>query len=457
MGWKEEAVDQTRESPASTRSVRGIAKVLPRVTFMRTLVAAGVVVVFIGSLCLAYADQMDDVVQTLIRESNEQSLENVEATLLKLGPAAVDSLVRLLASEDNALRIIAVRVLGRMDHSTDEKLFQALRDDRWKVRVSAVSALAHHTSETVIKQLLTILHDPHPAVRSASARGLGRIGNAQATDRLILTLQDSQRVVRKSAAKALGQIGDPRATAPLIATLQDDDAVRRESMSALAHIGQPAVQPLAAIVSDADKDPGIRRQAALVLRKMASREIASTRSALSVADSAPALAVGLRDNDAGVRQASADALVIIGQPAIAVVRIALLQDPNPVVRAEAATILGRSGSATTWYADAVDLLILALDDQEERVRAAVRKGLVRIHAIAFRQLVAALQNNSALRRREASAVLGEIGHRGAIQPLETLLATEPDPAVRKSIVSALEVLHAKPVPKAPPLRHPTAR
>ncbi|HIB53911.1 MAG TPA: HEAT repeat domain-containing protein [Nitrospirales bacterium] len=452
MGWKEAAVDQTRESPASTRSVRGIEKVLPRMTFMRRLIAAGVVAVFFGSLCLAHADQMDDVVQTLIRASSEESLESIEDTLLKLGPAVVDSLVRLLASEDNALRMTAVRVLGRMDASTDEKLFQALRDDRWKVRVAAVSALAHHQSETVIQQLLTTLHDSHPAVRSASARGLGRIGSAEATDSLILTLQDPQRVVRKSAAKALARVGDHRATAPLIAMLQDDEAVRRESMNALAHIGQPAVQPLAAIVADGNRDSSFRQTAALVLRDIASRD-----SAPSVADSAAALGVGLRDGDPGLRKASADALVIIGQPASAVVRIALLQDQNPVVRAEAATILGRSGSATTWYAEAVDSLILALDDHEERVRAAVRKGLVRIHAIAFRQLIVALQNNSALRRMGASTVLGEIGHRGAIQPLETLLATEPDPAVRKSIVSALEVLHAKPVPKAPPLRRPAAR
>lgn len=415
---------------------------------MRRLIVVGIIFVFIGSVCLAHADGMDDVVETLIRESSEQSMESVEATLLKLGPIAVDSLVRLLASDDNALRLTAVRVLGRMDHTVNEKLFQVLKDERWRVRVAAVSALAHHTSETVIQHLLAILQDTHPAVRSASVRALGRIGNTKATDSLILTLQDSQWVVRKSAAKALGKIGDPRATAPLIATLQDDDAVQRESMRALGHIGQPAIRPLSAIVADGNKDPSLRQTAALVLR-----EIASVGSAGSIADSAHALGVGLRDNDARVRNASADALVMIGQPALAVVRTALLQDPQPVVRAEAATILGRSGSATTWYGEAVDSLILALDDQEERVLAAVRKALVRIHVIAFGHLVAALEDGSAVRRRGASTVLGEIGHRGAIQPLEMLLTTESDPAVRQSIVSALAVLHAKPKRKAPALRH----
>ena len=218
------------------------------------------------------------------------------------------------------------------------------------------------------------------------------------------------------------------------------------------YIGQPAIQPLSAIVADGNRDPSFRQIAALVLR-----EIASVGSARSIADGARALGVGLRDDDAGVRQASADALVMIGQPAVDVVRTALLQEPNPVVRAKAATIFGRSGSATTWYGEAVNVLILALDDHEEGVRAAVRSALVRIHAIAFGQLVVALEDDSAVRRREASTVLGEIGHRGAIQPLETLLASEPDPTVRKSIAMALEILHAKPLPKAPPLRHRKAR
>lgn len=399
---------------------------------MGRLVSLGIIIVFIGSVCLAHADQMDDVVQTLIRESSEESLEDVEATLLKLGPVAVDSLVRLLASDDSALRMTAVRVLGRMDQSTDEKLFQALRDDRWKVRVAAVSVLAHHTSGTVVQRLLAILQDPHPAVRSASARALGRIGDTEATEALIRVLQDPQRLVRKSAAMALGKIGDRRATAPLVATLQDDAAVKRESMRALVLIGQPAVQSLSVIVADAKADPAIRQSVARVLGDIASP------------DGADALGVALRDNDVGVRRASADALVLIGQPAVEVLRIALLEESDPSVRAEAATILGRSGSATVWATKAVNLLIMALADQDAHVRAAVRQALVRVHAIAYPQVVTVLRNDNPLLRGQASTILGKIGHRGAIAPLETLLKTEPHPAVRESITAALVILHAKP-------------
>mgnify|MGYP002830021999 CR=1 FL=1 len=417
---------------------------------MSRLMAVGIVMMLMGSVCLAHADQMDDVVQTLIREASEESLEDVESTLLRLGPMAVDSLVRLLASDDNALRMTAVRVLGSMDHTIDEKLFQALRDDRWKVRVAAVSALAHHQSEMVVKHLLTKLHDLHPSVRSASARALGRIGNAEAIDSLILALQDAQRIVRKSAAKALGRIGDPRAIVPLIAILQEGGVVQRESMRALAHIGPPAIQPLSAIVSDGNQNASVRQIAALVLR-----EIALLERVTSIADSVPALGVGLRDNDAGVRQASADALVIIGQPAADLLRTALLNDLDPGVRAEAATIFGRSGSATAWYAEAVDALILALADQEEHVRVAVRTALIRIHVIAHGQLVAALNDKNPVRRMGVSEVLGAIGHRGSIQPLETLRKIELDPAVRTSIESALEVLHAKPSAKMPSLPSPS--
>ena len=86
----------------------------------------GVGLILIGVVCFAHANQMDDVVQALILEASEESLEDVESTLLKLGSVAVDSLIRLLASDDSALRMTAVRVLGSMDHSIDEKLFQVL-------------------------------------------------------------------------------------------------------------------------------------------------------------------------------------------------------------------------------------------------------------------------------------------------------------------------------------------
>ena len=67
-----------------------------------------IVLIFIASTSLARAGQMDDVVQTLILGSSEESLEDIESTLLKLGPVAVDPLVRLLASDDNALRMTAI-------------------------------------------------------------------------------------------------------------------------------------------------------------------------------------------------------------------------------------------------------------------------------------------------------------------------------------------------------------
>ncbi len=411
---------------------------------MSRLIAMGVGLILIGVVCFAHANQMDDVVQALILEASEESLEDVESTLLKLGSVAVDSLIRLLASDDSALRMTAVRVLGSMDHSIDEKLFQVLRDDRWRVRVAVVSALAHHQSDRVVIQLLAKLQDAHPAVRAAAARALGRLGNVAAVDSLILVLQDEKRIVRKSAAKALGKIKDSRAIGPLIEILQEGGVVQWESMRALAHIGQPAVQPLSAIVADGTRSNFFRQIAAKALR-----EIALLENEPSVVTSVHALGVGLRDSDAGVRQASADALVIIGKPAADVLRTALLNDPDPEVRAEAATIFGRSGSARAWYAEAVDMLILALVDQEESVRAAAQAALIRIHVIAHGQLVVALKDKNPIRRMGVSTVLGAIGHRGSIQPLETLLKVESDPAVRTSIESALALLRTKPSAKMP--------
>ena len=52
---------------------------------MSRLIAMGVGLILIGVVCFAHANQMDDVVQALILEASEESLEDVESTLLFSG------------------------------------------------------------------------------------------------------------------------------------------------------------------------------------------------------------------------------------------------------------------------------------------------------------------------------------------------------------------------------------
>ena len=408
---------------------------------MRRFILIALIGLLSWPVSYASAEPMDEVVRTLIQEASEESLENVEDTLVKLGPTAVHSLARLLASEDNALRMAAVRVLGKMDKIAREVLFQALSDEHWRVRAGAAVALGSHASDVVVNQLILATKDKHQAVRSAAVRSLGRIGNTKATESIVRALQDSNQLVRKNAAKALGIMKDAQAALPLISVLQDEDAVQREVIAALGQIGQPALSPLAVIVADDGVDSGLRRFAAEALVKVAYKMGERGQSAL-LEKSAPSLMVGLRAENGALRKASADALVMIGQPAFGVVGEALFTDKNSAVRAEAASILGRSGAAKSWYAEAVDLLIVALDDQDESVRLMVQESLVRIHVIGLGQLLKALNDNNTLRRQGVSSILGKLRHRGAIDPLEIRLAIEPDQAVQQAIRSSLDTLRA---------------
>jgi len=78
-------------------------------------------------------------------------------------------------------------------------------------------------------------------------------------DGLTNALKHRNNNVRRKAADALGRIGDAKAVEPLIQTLKDSDInVVWEAMTALAKVGEPALDPLTQLLKD--KDISLDRQ-----------------------------------------------------------------------------------------------------------------------------------------------------------------------------------------------------
>lgn len=78
-----------------------------------------------------------------------------------------------------------------------------------------------------------------PSVRIYATYPLGTIGDP-AVEPLIAVLGDDDKVVRAHAIVTLGNIGDPRAVEPLIAALSDDNEdVRTSAEEALQNMGSP--------------------------------------------------------------------------------------------------------------------------------------------------------------------------------------------------------------------------
>jgi len=169
-------------------------------------------------------------------------------------------------------------------------------------------------------------------------------------DELIQVLVSGGDDAREATALALGRFG-PAAAKPLIGLLAAVDPDSRWwAARALAEVGgEEGGQALTGALSDVE--PDVRACAALALGRI------GERGGGQVAQSAlDALAARLADESAFVAGIAADALSMIGEPAVGAL-IRMLADPHPHARLLAVRALGR-----TRAPEAVSPLCGALED-----------------------------------------------------------------------------------------------
>lgn len=219
------------------------------------------------------------------------------------------------------------------------------------------------TDHSLMKQLVEGLGDPRGLVRLRFAETLGEIGEA-ATPFLVDTLTNhSNVVVRRAAAKTLTIIADPDAVPTLLqAFLNDQDTVVRSSAAgALARTGETAVPALLNILASPEQPEDIKGHAAWALAFIGS-------------EAAEHLYKALNSDSLDVRCAVIGAIAHVAQEQSDAkscnVLISALTDPEPIIRTEAASVLGQVN-----YPPAIPHLILALQDFEVEVRKAAVSSL----------------------------------------------------------------------------------
>ena len=223
-------------------------------------------------------------------------------------------------------------------------------------------------------------------------------------------------------------------------TLVVDDLVR---------IGQPAVEPLLAVMSN--KDPHIRAGAAralgkigdpraldaLVFRLRFDEDIEVRKSAVWALHIGGSRAVvplieALRDPDEWVRFGAIIVLAKIGQPAV-IPLIGTLKDGLPMVRASAAETLGRIGDSHA----AGPLAETLLDpDKEVWQQAAISLGRMR-DARAVEYLIHVIEDPDSELRTKAIKALGHICDVRAVDPLIAIVYHEEDRWMRLFGIEAL--------------------
>lgn len=157
------------------------------------------------------SDQALELLIDVVRDDdNSKSLRWKACIALgKTGnPEALETIEYLFGEEDPYLRMYAVRALGNFNSSEVEKLLmQALRDEHWRVRVSAAESLGELGSGKAVPILkFKAEHDPERNnVAPAAVKALGKIGGGESFDFLREFYADDDRSfkLRMTALRAL--------------------------------------------------------------------------------------------------------------------------------------------------------------------------------------------------------------------------------------------------------------
>ena len=175
--------------------------------------------------------------------------------------------------------------------------------------------------------------------------------------------------------------------------------------------GKPSLQrieELARTLKDA-KNHADKRSAAAELEKIGEPAMASLIALLS-------------DPDPVVRAYAAGALGGRGSELVVSPLVPLLHDDDPYVRRMAAATLGRTGSPR-----AIQPLTMALQDQAREVAAAAAQALGGIrHPDVLPPLIRALRDTIQKTDRPAAIALGELGTQEGIEPLVRCLEEAPN-------------------------------
>ncbi len=274
----------------------------------------------------------------------------------------------------------------------------AARLDAWRARDWPRPERRRDTTNIAVPALIAALKDPVVEVRRAAAASLANLSDVRAVPALITALGDTDTEVRASAAEALGELEDRRAVPGLVGLLKDKSPeVRRQALGALSNF-EGGVPPEAIYAAIADADPEVRLAGlSLALSRANDRDenaapdpkLESTFVGLLGDSSAemrqlaiegvasmhlkkiPPRLLELRtDRSADVRQALANALGEIGDPAGVATLKALLGDSNADVRESAVSALGEIRDQA-----ALETLVGALRSTDPVVRRQAAEAL----------------------------------------------------------------------------------
>lgn len=451
-------------------------------------------VITLGLMGEHAGNAVGDLVAIVRDPNNELRAEAAEA-LGNIGAPALSSLTAALKDPSDTVRLQAADALGRIGRAAVATLVQALQDDNVNVRLQILNSLIPHTDDAVAG-VIAATKDPATSVRDLAVQMLPLVREPKNRDAvvapLVAALADSEASVRKHAAFALRRLQPPaEMVLPAIKPItQDPNAgVRYDAIGYLysAGFGNRAVPFLALALKDPDDK--VQTMAVKILEEMKADPVllfdrvvplldekdneAARINALNVLwRSGPAAAAhllaalqdpkpkvrqmaiwslhqgtievgqifpqllpALKDSDVGVRGSAMAALARHGSAALPHLAEGL-KDPEPSVRAQAATSLGHVQAKP---ADVLPLLEKALKEENEEVRVAAAAALEPVGPPGATLLLQAFQDKSEKVWKQALRSLIKMpGDNRILLPILIQATRHEDPNVRVGAVYALE-------------------
>ncbi|MGC1395107.1 MAG: HEAT repeat domain-containing protein, partial [Coleofasciculaceae cyanobacterium] len=271
-------------------------------------------------------------------------------------PIVVAELVEQLRTADVTERQKIIRQLSDTQQNIVPELVKALEDADPLVKSGVAEVLGNLTDDAVpaIPGLIGMINDQRRAIAPASSFLLSpsfvsaRLPREdQQRRRPPTSPQNPENLLKITAIAALGKIGLPAriaATPPLTQALQDPDPwVKLNATWALSEIG--ASVPILPYWLEAlqHPDPKLRRSAAAVFQDSSSLLRKAFGAEANASTTAPLL-TALKDSDFTVRNAARQGLELLGTKALPGL-IPALKSPEPIVRLEAAQLVGNLGGA----------------------------------------------------------------------------------------------------------------
>jgi HEAT repeat protein len=306
----------------------------------------------------------------------------------------VREIERLVESPDAVAGQPVVRWLANLLHGAD-----------WELRSAAAETLAK-MGRAALPALQSALRSDELDVRCDAAWAFGVIGESDAVPLLLDALENAEPRLQCFIATALSKIKDPRGVRPVVGLLASEDgSVRSTAAAALGRMGPDAVAALLAELPGADS---VRRPA-----------IIWALGELARPEALDALLGAIRSADAPTRAASASAL------------------------ARMAGDVRRAGRLDEF----VEVLLPALEDEAMEVRqhaafALAQTGRAAATAAAVDAMVAGLDSPISAQRAGSALVLGELGDRRALGPLQQHAANETNAVARNAMKAAIESLRS---------------